>query len=379
MSRRSKMLYVALFLALLLPTSLLALGNLASYRLPAKPSLLDGGLAKSIERHYDERFPLKQTGINLWAAVEYLAFGEGRNGLVIGENGWLYSDEEFAPVVDGQRQLRDNLVLIRGVQQRLAQHDVHLLLAIVPAKSRLYPEHAGKHRPSALQSTLYPHFHRAAREAGIAAPDLLGPLLAGKQRAPMFLRTDTHWTPEGAEVAARALSRVVRRAVPLRGEPQRFVTETLEPRPHQGDLTRFLPLAPLFDGLLPAADSLSRRETHAAEESGEDALFAEQDLPVALVGTSYSADPAWNFDGALRQHLQRDLSNHAEEGGGPLVPMLKYLQSEDFAQHPPQLVIWEFPERYLPLAGDLDEFDPQWLAALRNDGEHQGLATTASR
>jgi alginate O-acetyltransferase complex protein AlgJ len=376
MNRPVTTLYVALFSLLLVPTSLLALGGLADYRPPAEPRVLDGSLAKSLERHYDEHFPLKQVGINLWAALEYLAFGEGRAGLVIGQDGWLYSDEEFDPVVDAQRQLRDNLALIRGVQRQLQERDIQLLLAIVPAKTRLYPEHTGAHQPSALQRSLYPRFHRAVRNAGIAAPDLLGPLQAAKSEAPMFLRTDTHWTPEGAEVAARALSEVVRSAVQLRGEPQEFVTETLETRAHQGDLTRFLPLGPLFESLLPSADRLQLRQTHAAGGDG-DALFAETDLPVALVGTSYSANPAWNFAGALRQHLQRDLANHAEEGGGPLVPMLKYLQSEELNNAPPQLVIWEFPERYLPMTSDLTDFDPQWLAALRDGGERQGLAAAS--
>ncbi len=89
MNRPIKTLYVVLFSLLLLPVSLLALANLADYRMPAKSSVLDGGLAKSIEQHYDEQFPLKQAGINLWAALEYLAFGEGRSGLVIGDGGWL--------------------------------------------------------------------------------------------------------------------------------------------------------------------------------------------------------------------------------------------------------------------------------------------------
>ena len=376
MNRPIKTLYVTLFALLLLPVSLVALTKLGGYSIPAQPSVLDGGLAKSIERHYDENFPLKQAGINVWAAVEYLAFGEGRSGLVIGEDGWLYSDEEFDPVVDGQRQLRDNLALIRGVQRQLEERDIQLLLAIVPAKTRLYPEHTGSHRPSALQRSLYPRFHRAVRNAGIAAPDLLAPLQAAKDEAPMFLRTDTHWTPEGADVTAKALSEVVRSAMQLRGEPQQFVTETVATRTHQGDLTRFLPLAPLFESLMPQADRLQQRETHAAEGGGDD-LFGDSDLPVTLVGTSYSANPAWNFAGALREHLQRDLANHAEEGGGPLVPMLKYLQSDELKNNPPQLVIWEFPERYLPMTSDFTDFDPQWLAALKDGGERQGLAAAS--
>ena len=376
MSRTFKTLHVALFIAIMLLTSLIALAKLGGYRAPKHPDLLDGELTRNFEHYYDEQFPLKQAGINLWAALEYLAFGEGRAGLVIGENGWLYSDEEFDPVANGQRQMRDNLALIRGVQRQLEERNVHLLLAIIPAKTRLYPEHTGAHHPSAQQDSLYPRFHSAVREAGIAAPDLLGPLQAGKQQAPMFLRTDTHWTPEGAEVTARALADVVRSAVQLRGEPQEFVTETVETRDHEGDLTRFLPLAPLFESLLPRADRLQQRETHSAQDGGGD-LFGDSDLPVALVGTSYSANPNWNFAGALRQSLKRDLANHAEEGQGPLVPMLKYLQSDELKNDPPQLVIWEFPERYLPMNSDFTEFDPQWLASLKGNGEQQKLAASS--
>ncbi|VXD02423.1 putative alginate O-acetylase AlgJ [Pseudomonas sp. 8Z] len=376
MSRTFKTLHVALFILVMLCTSLLALAKLGGYRAPNNPDLLDGELTRSFEHYYDEQFPLKQIGINLWAALEYLAFGEGRAGLVIGEDGWLYSDEEFDPVANGQRQIRDNLDLIRGVQQQLHKQNVHLLLAIVPAKTRLYPEHTGEHHPSAQQDSLYPRFHSAVREAGIAAPDLLGPLQAGKQNAQMFLRTDTHWTPEGADVAAQALSEVINSAVPLRGEPQEFVTETVQTREHEGDLTHFLPLAPLFDNLLPAPDNLHLRETHSAQASGDD-LFGDSDLPVALVGTSYSANPSWNFAGALRQHLKRDLTNQAEEGQGPLVPMLKYLQSDELKNNPPQLVIWEFPERYLPMAADLKGFEPNWIAALKADGKQQKLASAS--
>ena len=89
---------------------------------------------------------------------------------------------------------------------------------------------------------------------------------------------------------------------------------------------------------------------------------------MALVGTSYSADERWNFAGALRQALGSDLVNFAEDGRGPLLPMLKFLQSDDFKNAPPRLVIWEFPERYLPIAYDLSEFDAEWIAQLKAAG-----------
>lgn len=379
MTRPLRKLYVALFLGVLTLLLLWSMRGVLSYQAPNQFSVLDGDLATNFESHYDKQFPIKQLGTNVWAALDYVLFNEGRPGVVIGKHDWLFSDEEFNPVADGQQNQRDNLALIQGVRDQLAQHNVLLLLAIVPSKSRLYPEHVGDTPISSQRKDLYQRFHSAVRSADIAAPDLLGNLQAEKNSGQLFLRTDTHWTPLGADLVARQLSETVSRSLDLNGEPQEFVTQATKQKPLLGDLTSFLPLAPLFEHLLPEPDQLQQYQTRAADQvNGTDALFADSDMPVALVGTSYSANPNWNFAGALRQHLQRDLSNHAEDGQGPIVPMLKYLQSDEFANATPQLLIWEFPERYLPMTNDLSNFDQAWIAELKSNSSQQHLASSNS-
>ena len=184
----------------------------------------------------------------------------------------------------------------------------------------------------------------------------------------------------GAEVAAQQLGAVIAEKTPLNGEPEKFVTQAKETAPYKGDLTNFLPLDPLFSNLLPQPDQLQQRSTDpvAAEATGDDALFADSDVAVGLVGTSYSANPNWNFVGALKQALHSDVVNYAEDGHGPILPMLKYLQTDAFKNSPPQVLIWEFPERYLPAHNDLGEFDPKWIAELKKAGEsQQNLALNA--
>lgn len=380
MTRPLRKLYVALFIGILALLFVASLRGVVSYRTPAEFSVLDGNLAKTFEQHYDEELPIKDIGTNLWAALDYLLFNEGRTGVKIGEQGWLYSDEEFKPEVDGPKQISANLALINGIRDELAKHDVLLLMAIVPSKARLYPEFVGDNPTSPLRQNLYQQFLAEVSAADIAAPNLLSTLQAGKAKGAMFLRTDTHWTPQGADLVAQQLSTTLKRGITLDGEPQRFITQANATKPYKGDLTRFLPLEPWFSGLMPQPDRLRQRETQAAEEAGEEAgLFGDNAMPVALVGTSYSANPAWNFAGALRQHLQRDLSNHAEDGQGPLIPMLKYLQSDDFKNTPPQLVIWEFPERYLPMSNDLSDFDAQWLSSLKKPAGNQRLVASDRR
>jgi alginate O-acetyltransferase complex protein AlgJ len=41
--------------------------------------------------------PIKRLGTNLWAALDFKLFNEGRPGVVLGRDQWLYSDEEFNP------------------------------------------------------------------------------------------------------------------------------------------------------------------------------------------------------------------------------------------------------------------------------------------
>ncbi|MDH0648114.1 alginate O-acetyltransferase [Pseudomonas sp. GD03858] len=380
MNRTLRITYSLSFMGLLVGLGVASLGGLESFNRTGHMTLLDGKLAKAAETHYDEQFPIKRLGTNLWAALDFKLFNEGRPGVVLGRDQWLFSDEEFKPSAGAEQQMQDNLALVRGIRDTLQRQGVQLVLAIVPAKARLYAEYIGKQTPASLHDQLFNQFHAQMRQANVFAPDLLAPLEQAKARGQVFLRTDTHWTPMGAEVVAQAVGEAVQRQQLLSGEPQAFITEAGATAPYKGDLTNFLPLDPLFSNLLPSPDNLQQRTTHPVQGEGDDALFADSQIPVALVGTSYSANSHWNFLGALQQALRSDVANYAEDGHGPLLPMLKYLQSDAFKNAPPQVVVWEFPERYLPMKNDLSAFDPHWIAQLKNSRQsEENLALSSNR
>lgn len=382
MTRSLRFIYIFLFLAILLALGLWSLRSFIGFSTSKETTVLNGHWTKAVETHYDDQFPIKRLGTNLWAALDYKVFNEGRPGVILGKDQWLYTDEEFDAVVNGEQNEADNLAIIQGVRDTLKKQGTQLVLAIVPAKTRLYPEHIGDTKPSALHTDLYQQFHAQVNQAGIFAPDLLAPLQSAKDKGQVFLRTDTHWTPMGAEVVAQQLGEAISKQTPLSGDPQTFVTEAKSSEPYKGDLTNFLPLDPLFSNLLPKPDDLQQRSTNPAQTEGDggDALFADNSVAVGLVGTSYSANPNWNFAGALKQALHSDVVNYAEDGHGPILPMLKYLQTDAFKSNPPQVLIWEFPERYLPAHNDLTEFDPQWIAELKKARDpQQNLAQNANQ
>ena len=88
----------------------------------------------------------------------------------------------------------------------------------------------------------------------------------------------------------------------------------------------------------------------------------EEGVPVALAGTSYSANTLWSFESHLRNELQTDVLNVAEEGKGPFDPMSTYLEQLEVGDlNYPKLVLWEIPIRYL------DDYDAETLRGLKFD------------
>jgi alginate O-acetyltransferase complex protein AlgJ len=306
----------------------------------ADKTLLNGARSKALETDLEKAFPIRQAAINVWGSFEFSVFGNGRKGVLVGSDGWFYSSEEFERVKNFDTEITGKLEYVAQVKKTLEQAGAKLAVVLVPAKARVYPEHLGRYSRPKYWDDVYPKFLLGLQARGVIAPDLLN---AMKSRAEMFLKTDTHWTPKGARVAAQALAETVK---PL----LEFQTQTFRQKPgkiesHVGDLLKFIPLASF--SVQPTPDKLETPIVEGAE-SGGTGLFGASKIEVALVGTSYSANAKFNFAGALKLELQTDLLNLALEGKGPITPMREFLKT--LKDNPVKLVIWEIPERFLPVA-----------------------------
>ncbi|AJQ93020.1 alginate O-acetyltransferase [Gynuella sunshinyii] len=316
---------------------------------------VDGQWRQQFEQQYTETFPVRPFATSLWAAIQYTLFAEGRQGVVVGSSDWLFSQEEFGGYADFDHRLQQQYQRILAVRDYLRVKDIDLAILIVPAKARVYSEYLGKHKPSDQQQALYQQVHEFLAAQSIVAPELLPVFIQQKVSQQLFFKTDTHWTPTGADLAATVMATTAAKYFPdIHSGSQQFQTESGELLEHRGDLLNFIPLSPYFTALGPGPELLRQQQT-MAQNSGSD-LFSDQRVDVALVGTSYSANKLWNFAGYLKQHLGMDLVNYAEQGHGPMLPMIDYLESDDFVEAPPKLVIWEFPERYLSMPDDLSGY-----------------------
>ena len=302
-------------------------------------TVLTGARTKALETDLEKAFPLRQAAIDAWGSLEFAVFGNGRKGVLVGSDGWFYSSEEFERPKNFDAEIASRLDYIQTVKKTLEKSGIKLAVVLVPAKARVYPEYLGRYSRPKYWDGVYHNFLSGLQTRGVIAPDIFAVM---KSKDSMFLKTDTHWTPAGARVAAHALAEVVKPVLEL--QTQMFSEKPGKLENHFGDLLKFIPLAGFVPQ--PTPDKLETPIVESAD-SGGSGLFGDSKIEVALVGTSYSKNPKFNFDGALKLELQTDVLNLALEGKGPITPMTDFLKAipENL-----KLVVWEIPERFLPVA-----------------------------
>lgn len=321
---------------------------------PVSGAWLDGSAEAAFMRDFEKAVPFKDAAIALFASTRYDLFGEGYQGVVVGKDGWLFSTEEFEPALskrEGFLPGPEETALV-AARDALSARGIRLVVALVPSKSRVYADRLGGTRvPPAIEAR-YAGALGLLERLGIPAIDLQTAMSrarydtgdgADPKREELFLRTDSHWTPAGAQTAARAVAETVRRlGVDL--APMRVEAADSTPLEREGDLMSYMPKRGTTRRPLPAIEILPGYETYVDSGAG---LFGSPEIPVALVGTSYSADPAWHFEGFLKRELGTDVLNLSESGSGPFKPMDAALAADVLEASGVRLVVWEMPERYL--------------------------------
>jgi alginate O-acetyltransferase complex protein AlgJ len=310
---------------------------------PIDAPVLDGSWATAWEDRLDEGYAPREWGVIAWGVTEYTVFGDGRPGVLVGEDDWLFTLEEFETGAGTEAEIQRKVDQILSVQKQLDEQNIQLLVALLPAKARVYSDKIDL-PPSVLP--VYDEVRQDLLEAGVLAPDLVAGLTKGREQAEVFCSTDTHWTPWGAHIVALQLREALESWEPPPGAS--YTSEESEPFEVDGDLLRYIPLGP-WQGTLGPGPEMVMGRSHAGAAGGGFGLLDEVTIPITVVGTSYTADERWGFEEELNAVFLADVLNAADQGMGPMEPMAAYLVNDAFTQTPPQLVIWEIPERHLAM------------------------------
>lgn len=307
--------------------------------------VIDGEATRDLDTLYKNELPHRAASVGLFGNARYALLGAGRKGVIVGEDGWFFSAEEFKTV--SSADIDAAVDRIAEVQRDLDARGIRLVLAPLPAKSDIYAEEVPSLVRGPAMAETYNTFAAALKDRGIVTADTRPALLAAKPFGEVFLKSDTHWSPSGAKATAEAVQtslQVAGIALPSESVTAQWQT----PVSLWGDLTKFVTspdYAPTV-GLTQESVPIYRTTVNAAAD-GADIFGDDTAVPVMLVGTSYSANENWSFADFLRQSLRADVVNVAKEGLGPGVPMMDLLAGVALDETTPTVVVWEFPIRYL--------------------------------
>ncbi|WP_296038690.1 hypothetical protein [uncultured Agrobacterium sp.] len=341
---------------LLLPAALFGYAAVANFAMPTRiapapsqqepslPSYFNGGVTGHLEKLYRDGLPHRQLAVEMVGAARYLLLGEGRRGVVAGEDGYLFTDEEFRFSGNTDALVSESVDQIAVVSQTLANRGIKLIMVPLPMKSDIYQNELDEPAASAMAKEIYDSFQAKLAEHGISSVDTRSALVAAQKDQQVFLKTDTHWTPVGAEAVAEAV------AVQALGQrPGIFEATPGQRKSVEGDLVKYVTggVFAQFVGL-GMETIIPFSLTSKTEDTTVDDLFGDAtSIPVVLVGTSYSANELWSFAPFLSSKTGLDVSNAALVGQGPMAPMRKYLASLGEGAAQPESVVWEFPVRFL--------------------------------
>ncbi|MBK7360797.1 MAG: hypothetical protein IPJ01_00355 [Micavibrio sp.] len=339
-------------LIFLITAATLSLAAVWQSRADANPlkmtPVIKGEWTPLYEKLFNKNLVTYETSKNSWGFINYVTFHEGNEGVLIGQDNWLFTKEEFDHQPAQKKKILKNMDYIQNVNNYLEAKNIDLVVVPVPSKARVYSNKLGRYEFPTYKKEIYSEFIKGLNSRKIRAVDLLTPMQSGRNTQNIFLKTDTHWTPDGAQTAAMAVAGYLKKES-ISFDKVTYTTSLDKNEEHKGDLLRYVPVGDTFASKNLPVDTLPLFQTveEGAADATAESLFSEKSPAVTLVGTSYSANPKWNFAGFLKENMQTDILNAADEGLGPFETMDKYLSNEAFKKTPPKLVIWEIPERYL--------------------------------
>ncbi|WP_322045646.1 alginate O-acetyltransferase AlgX-related protein [Paraburkholderia sp. J67] len=318
-----------------------------------RASLVDGTVSKELASRMADT-PIAADAARAQRALGWLTLHDLGPRVRQGCEGWLFLRDELNVYADGDQHLATRADTVATVQRDLASHGIALLVAVVPDKSRLEPQHLCKlYRPASLNARLGEWTSRL-EAARVPVIDLEAALRSVSGDA--FYRTDTHWTQDGAGAAAQAVAQRIRAlGVPLGSSKPGYRVADKAPARRPGDLVRLAGLDGLPLSSQPREEIVaSRAYIHEAQTAASaDDLFGDADLPnIAVIGTSYSTTS--DFVPQLALALGTGVGNFAHEGAKFGGSARAYFVSPAYAQTPPKLIVWELDERDLqaPLEAD---------------------------
>jgi len=292
--------------------------------------------------------------------------------IILGREGWVLVNGELeylgagsfvgdrAPAANptAPPEYADPTPAILDFHRQLAERGINLIVVPIPVRPAIYPEavlgserFADRKAIPNLDSPLRELISRL-REQGVQVIDLAPRFLKARRntkRGPLYLFSETHWTPYGVSLAARAVADELKDKPWYGGVPKLELSQRWVEKTWTGGAYRALEKA---TGVAHDPDPVQARRIIIKTASGPERLeMRHPNSPVVVMGDS---NTIWwkRFQSSLPHQLAFELGFPVDvlstKGGGAnetRINLVRHARSEPTYLESKRVVIWCFSAR----------------------------------
>jgi alginate biosynthesis protein AlgX len=268
--------------------------------------------------------------------------------LTPGLNGTLMYASDLTPNIfahEGRTQYYAQL------DQALKSKGIQLVVSPLPTRTIVYPEMIDNtqtaqkdYRPDVAREN-YRASLRRLWGLNIYTIDLLGAALNYRQsgaKQNLYFARDYHWTSDGAHVYAKAIAQEIGKLDSYKNLKQEKFVNTLLRNENTAGRLGFL-----LEQVCGTKTPPEKNGIYETTRVGGN-LLGDDEYPVVMVGSSFSDERNYNFEGFLKEALSLNVLNAAVGGGGYNAALEAYFLGPQYAKSKPKFIIWEFVTSMTP-------------------------------
>lgn len=291
--------------------------------------------------------------------AQFACLKEGGEKVVVAPNGWYFFRPGLKYMLTRPEPTRtpnttnDPVAAIVDFRNQLASRGVHLIVMPVPNKESIYPDRLTP-RAKPPHGVLTPRTREVLeklRASGVEVVDLFKEFIEAREKnssdptPTLYLSQDTHWSPMGVDLAAKAMAR---RLLQLNWIEPGHSEYQERPIPVQrlGDILRMLQ-TPMIERSVPPeavpAVQVIRSEDktpYKDEATAQILVLGDSFMRIYQTDTPTSA----GFISHLAKELKQPMMSLVNDGGGSTLVREELCARPIFLNNK-KVVIWEFVER----------------------------------
>lgn len=295
-----------------------------------------------------------------WLQFAHFAWlKDGGEKAVLGSPGWYFykpglnymlARPEAAPPANATN---DPVAAIVDFRDQLAAHGIRLLVMPVPNKDSIYPDRLTS-RAETLRGVVTPRTRELLerlRASHVEVVNLFKEFGEARQQSgatpgvPLYLAQDTHWSPAGVDLAAKAVARRLT-ALDWVRPGQIEYSERAAPVQRLGDILRMMQSPIIERSLKPESVS----SVQVVRRDDGQPYKDEADAEILVLGDSFMRiyqqdDPnSAGFIAHLAKELKQPMMSLVNDGGGSTLVREELCARPVFLKNK-KVVLWEFVER----------------------------------